>query len=534
MIVRDVGSWRSGVLDRPLEETESRLPRSPGTLLFKYLLVATTLACSACGEKENPIIEDPFEDLSFEEQAKAAAHEFLAIAKANATKSCKRPVLRGTPLPGKAADDIIAAVEPAGENDSCLLSLTEEKDLRLRNFYFGYGEFSQDGFPPRKLGTVRPFDNDSKTREPFDHLLTACAPALVRAGKAVAHTDACSPYLPGVRKIKNEDGYSMHVRFTMLVAVSMIERARAGERKIVLEMILDQIRFEQDLHRGGTSLINAMIATAGTGRLVPVLEWILNRPDPLGSPLLAQIDREFAALVASEPHPSEFLDGDTVDTAVFSALPMLLGPRWSPPGKVIGKPDEAIAFGPINARLMLVTEHRNRLAYLIACRPENTPAACFFNMDEMSEKAADTYNTDRKSRSRWVEWIRDPARVRPNGETPSFVSFLSLVAFKNYVLKHGQTRFYLGALRLLARYRALAEKTGSCPGIEAFDRPDFADARIDPYSGKPLRVEVVGDGRFLVSSPEKLELGPYPNDAINIRVKCPFADAAKPTVDGGV
>ena len=281
-------------------------------------------------------------------------------------------------------------------------------------------------------------------------------------------------------------------------------------------------------------MIEPAVATAGTSRVVPVLEWILNRPEPLGAPLLAQVDRELAALVASEPHPSEFLINEPTNTAVYTALPMLFGPKWSPPGKIIGKPEDEIPFDPPNARLLLSTLHKHRLAYGAACTPNDAPTACVSRMESLSDELGGEYTTDRENPSRWLDWLLDPASARPNGETPLLVIVVGLTAFKNYVIKHGQTRFYLGALRLLARYRALAEETTSCPSIAVFDSPAFADARIDPYSGKKLRIERVGAGRFVVKSSEELELGDEPEDAIAIHVRCPFLVQEKPPADGGI
>ena len=470
-------------------------------------------------DEKSPIFRDSLDGLSSEEQTKFITKEFLDLAKKNQFRSCLRPVLRGEPLPGTATGDIIAVVEPAGEDDPCVAALTKERLKKLRDSYFESGAFSQDGFPSRRLYVVRPLRDSTVNREPIEDLLKVCAPSIERIGNAVSHKDACSPYLPGVRKF---DFGIKYLRLNALVAASAIETTRKGETQNAVVKLLDLIRFGQDYHRGGTSVFQPAIATAGAYRVVSVLEWILNRRELLGAPLLTLIDQELATLIATSPHPSKYLEGDSIDVAIYAALPRLFGPQWSPPGEVVEKSEDPIPFFPVLAHFTLMCVHKFRLGCALSCRPEDTAAECFFNMKVTSDEAADSDRTQRKSPLRWLEWIRDPVKVRPNEGNPLLLASENIGWFRNYVKKNGQTDFYLGALRLLARYRGVAEETSSCPGIEIFDSPEFAQARVDPYSGKPLQINEVGDGWFVIRSSEKLEFGDKPKDAIAIHVMCPF------------
>jgi len=259
---------------------------------------------------------------------------------------------------------------------------------------------------------------------------------------------------------------------------------------------------------------------------ISALERILDRPQPIGAPLLAQIDRELASLIATQPYPSEFLTGTPAYIALYDHLPEILGPKWSPPGKTIGERSEPIMQDVADGRRWIVRQHRALVAADRACGPTDTDYSCFQRLTELGAEAMNSLIAQRHNPFMWLRLGRD---------LPMEMAFAwNKEGSAGCVHEHGQTRFYLGALRLLAKYRALAEETTSCPSLAAFDSPEFADARIDPYSGKPLRVEKIGAGKFLVSSPEKLELGPYPNDAITIRVKCPFISEKKTTADGGV
>lgn len=503
---------------------------------------------AACAQEVPPFFTDPLAGLSFEDQARAAEKEFLDVAKANAAKSCVRPVLRGAPLPGRAAEDIIAVVEKAGKKDSCYSSLRTARDFDVFDFCYDHTGSSEDGFPGRRLCAVRApksidaehranGQSDINRRSDVDAVRQDCAPAVAGIGRAVAHEDACSPYLPGVRHVERHSDKFRYL--ASWVAAEALERAGAGEPRQAAESLLDLIRFDQDLHRGGIGSSHldydesARVPAASWGA-VSALERILNRKEPLGAPLLAQIDRELAALIASELRPYELLAGEAPSTAMYAALPMVHGPRWSPPGVRVGQPSEPTAQRVRLGGQWLVALHGLRLFFETACRPGDSDLACFERMTALVADARGLLPRERKSIRRWLEWIVDSAAAPPDGYTSLSLIVEAGEDYADRVREHGQTRFYLGALRLLARYRALAEETGACPGIEAFDRPDLADARSDPYSGRPLKVEEIGAGRFVVSSPAKLELGPYPNDAITIRVKCPFAGETQARTDGGV
>jgi hypothetical protein len=503
------------------------------------LACTTALLLIACGEKKDPVLEDPLDDLSFEEQAKAAAHEFLAIAKANASKSCPRPVLRGSPLPGKAEEDIVAVVEDSSGTDPCssmLRGMAEALEPSSDDFFCEDWGSSEDGFPPRRLCDTSPArraDGYGTWWSGFAERRAQCAPAMESLARAVAHEDACSPYLPGVRSVM--DGHDERFpSLASLIVMTALKTADEGRTQQAAESLLDLVRFSQDLHRGGTSTEEVEIAKEVSSAAISALERVLDRTEPLGAPLLAQIDKELAVLIASAPLPSEFLVGGTASSALYGALPMTLGPRWSPPGKRIGEPSGPSFYSEKTGRQWLVALRGLKLAFERACGPTDSNWKCVQRMEALAAEASDRYPKERKSVRQWLDWIRDPKSAPPTGYTPLSLFVVAGGDYANRVREHGQTQFYLGALRLLAKYRALAEETQSCPGLEAFDRPDFADARIDPYSGKPLRVQEIGAGRFIVSSPAKLELGPYPNDAITIRVKCPFAAEKKPPADGGV
>jgi hypothetical protein len=489
----------------------------------------------ACGEKKDPIFDDPLDGLPFEQQAQLAAKEFLAIAKSNASKSCPRPVLRGEPLPGKAAEDIIAVVEAQGEADPCDKAFEHMEEIFLLEYCTDNSGAAEDGFPRRRLCAIPPWRpaRGSLNRDVFDRDCAQCAPVLESLARAVAHEDACSPYLPGVRGVVG--GYGERLpRLASLIASSALDAAAEGKMQKAAESLLDLIRFSQDFRRGGTSMIEPMTAAHVSPAAISALEQLLDRNEPLGAPLLAQIDGELAALLASEPHLSESLEGFTATTALYTILPMVLGPRWTPPGKTVGELRRPAGRDTHDGGHYLVDLHMARLAHRESCGPEDSYLACAEKMQALAARVAALVQVDRKDPRGWLDWLHNPTTAPPRWHGPWELAVLTLDDYIDDVREHGQTQFYLGALRLLAKYRALAEETKTCPWIEAFDRTELADARIDPYSGKPLRVQEIGVGRFVVSSPEKLELGPYPNDAITIRVKCPFVAEKKPPVDGGV
>ena len=92
----------------------------PLLVVLSYLLSSLFLILVICAlyriEESYPF-DDPLSDLSPEEKAKTITER--AISAFNRKSDCERPVLRGTPIPGSAGQDIIDALVVGYENEEC-------------------------------------------------------------------------------------------------------------------------------------------------------------------------------------------------------------------------------------------------------------------------------------------------------------------------------------------------------------------------------------------------------------------------------
>jgi hypothetical protein len=338
--------------------------------------------------------------------------------------------------------------------------------------------------------------------------------------RATLHEDACSPYLPGVRCAPP---YMSLLRLSLAAVAGARAHMRLGQQREAFETLADAIRFAQDFHRGGSSLIEAMIASVVTTRAASALELQLNQAQPLGPELLAQIDRELAALIASEPHPSEFLSGDQLSMVVYLILPEAKGPDWTPPGGWAETCERPPATGTgSGAALALVVAHRNLLRLERACPAQATPHACARGLERLGRRL-DAQASQRSVAGRLLEmltaadsedeYLRQVIEVLDAMGTP---------VLGKYVARQGQGRVYLAALRLHARYRTLAEQQGTCPGPEAFDAAPLAGARAETFSGGTLRVEQIDGGRFAVRPPPQVDAMFDLHNRPAIVIECPF------------
>lgn len=482
------------------------------------VLLAIAATAGSCSEPRKSDV-DPLAHLPIMSQLPLIEKDLLDRAQKNASKSCPRPVLRGEPLPDRAADDMVGVIESDDWDTGCRELLDERAD-DLFDALFHERDDEPAGLPPRRLDTSRSLD-DSASRQPIvAQALELCSPKVVMLQRATRHEDACSPYLPGVRC---SPSYMTLLRLSLAAVAGSRAHMRLGQQREAFETLADAIRFAQDFHRGGTSLIEAMIGAVVITRAASTIELQLNHERPVGPEVLAQIDRELEALVASEPHPSAFLRGDQLSMVVYLILPEAKGPDWTPPGGWAETCDRTMATGTgSEAALALVVAHRNLLRLDRACPPEATPRACAKGLERLARRLeADA--AERGVASRILEMLT--AADSEDEYLRQVVEVLDAIGtpmLGKYVARQGQSRFYLAALRLHAQYRMLAEQRGTCPGAGAFDAPPLADLRTETFSGGTMRVEPIGEGRFAVRPPPEVDAMFEENDRPAIVIDCPF------------
>ena len=311
---------------------------------FRIGVAAVVIAASACSKEPAQKVEAETEAEPAgqeESEAPVAAAEavseadlpdieesILAQARANQTRKCIRPVLRGAARPGAADDDVLALLDPAGAHAGCYAAIDgKEMDLRAA--------WQPDG-TKGSIRAARPLDHAQAWDAAASAIASACDGVPDALARAVSHEDACSPYLPGRR---GQGALKSFVSLAWATMAKARERARLGDVRGAIELLLDYVRLGQDFGRGGSSFTEAMLA-AVTLRLVAADIGMLLGSPALDAGDLEALGEQLERLLASEVHPSAFLHAKKLELALYSLLPLLHGRDWVPPG---GFPAEHVA-----------------------------------------------------------------------------------------------------------------------------------------------------------------------------------------------
>jgi hypothetical protein len=464
-------------------------------------LAALLLTTAGCKKKE-----EPRPRLVSEEELKEMQQELLEIVKRNRAKKCPRPVLRGEPLPGTAAEDIVAVVEGADDTRACQKRLDETSDMIFEALDHPE-DYKPEGFPARMNRTSKP---QAQTPKELLELEKTCAPVLLRLQKAVRHEDACSPYLPGLHE---QPGYISAIRTSRLAASRARRLFSEGDPGQGFDLLLDVVRFGQDFGRGGTSLLETMIGVACTRTVLPMLEHGLNNKKPLGPELLQRIEKELGQLIETQPHPAEFLRGEMEAMATYT-----LNPAKKHPDTITIGADER----DDNA-LALIALHETSADVLSGCKQQDPPIRCEEHIRSVAERYRKSHKGDLEQAEAMLRVAVAADKVAAvRREIIDILKAVAAPAYDRYLRHEGQTRFRLGGLRLHAAYRQLAEKAKACPKAEVFDKEPLSKLRTDPFSQKPMRIEELGPGRFAVWCPVLLGKPNKEKAEPAVFIDCPF------------
>lgn len=469
---------------------------------FIFLLIALPLIVAGCKKKQE---EQPRPRLVSEDEIRSMDQEIKQIVERNRAKQCPRPVLRGEPLPGTAAEDIVAVVEGADDTRACHKRLDETSDMVFEALDQPE-DYKPEGFPARLNRTPKP---QSLAPKELLELEKTCAPVLLRLQKAVSHADACSPYLPGLHE---QPGYISSIR-TSRLAASKARRLFAEGDPAGFDLLLDVVRFGQDFGRGGTSLLETMIGVACTRTVLPMLEHGLNQKKPLGLELLQRIEKELGQLIETQPHPAEFLRGEMEAMVTYT-----LNPSKKHPDTILIGADER----DDNA-LALIALRETSQDVLSGCKQEDPPIRCEEHIRSVGERYRKSHSGDLEKAEAMLRVAVAPDKVAAvRREIIDILKAVAAPAYDRYLRHEGQTRFRLGGLRLHAAYRQLAEKSKACPKAEVFDQEPLSGLRTDPFSQKPMRIEELGPGRFAVWCPVPLGKPNKEKAEPAVFIDCPY------------
>ena len=379
-----------------------------------------------------------------------AAKEAALKARITAPINCKRPVLRGTATPGEA--DLYPLI--AG-TDEC------SKEVAA----IGKGDLRE----AVKAGAPDALAWDAK-----------CGVQLAtQVSTLVAYEGACSPLQLGGSHPDEEKAMMGQLRIAHLLG----QRARiVGKTDVTaaLWMLLDGIRVFQDLERGRTSLIHAMVSGAGKGILLVHAREMLSS----GQPVLTDLPALIAAvdnLIATEPPMASILkfEGDTMAVTINKPG----SPQGT--GAHLANPKE-------EAALMYYLAEANAADHAKACPPTASFLACKTGLVALAKPAPELDGKDKVigdlMRSLREAKNVEESRVLIRDKIVEILRQMMPSAFAEYPEKRAEILVRLASLRMHLEVLARAQ----CPTAAELDAPPWRTMREPALLGDAVRATIEG------------------------------------------
>jgi hypothetical protein len=452
---------------------------------------------------------------------------FTAAISAHRKMSCKRPVLRGEALAGSAHKAQVDVYELRGELAPCKKAVTGDgRSDPLKGLLWSckkvdatFGPVGSDGDSSR----CEPTPWTKKPPAEIARVAEACkgyGPALRRA---VSHGDACSPYLPGRRWFS--EGLQ-RIRAHHAIIIDARALARKGNVLAAMQLLLDDIRYEQDLCRGGGGVLPAMIGWVTVERDVDLLHALL-ATHRLDKEQLGTIAAEMERLLATTTDFGAILEDDAYFMAAEMVLPSIEGPGWRPPGewpegaklpppqftgegKKIGSPREEAAVTWMAMNRAAQTRRR-------AC-PANRPLShCVAALEkEVEASRGRMAKLPKKTVDDVIAAGGDPGPVRE-----AIITILEATyapAFNKYAYRFAHRIARVVALRVAVELERMAVTDSSCPDAQGLARAT-EKVRSHPALGFPLTIRSPKQGVFDIMSPPWMDMKPPPPGPRPVRLR---------------
>jgi hypothetical protein len=444
----------------------------------------------------------------------------LAMEAENRGLVCERPVLRGEPLDGPAGPVISSIMDLGGELGECndlVRELREEgKSLDLADST--EDEASFDIYKPHK-----DLDDPVWDSESFVSIEEKCTVLVEAIQRAVRHVDACSPYLDGQKCLVYR--HVDLIRLMDAIEIIVVRKIRRGETREAFELMLDVMRFGDDLGRGGADWFAWSLGGMGRIRIGRLMQQVLNsdlvRLDPA---MLEQVDGEIALLVETAPLPFKGMRDAMVSSWLMEwwrgfgegeeDIPFALA-CWKehPPEErsyqesMRLKAEEACEDELLEQDLdlvadMLIWEWELIERLMEACPTGSPPRTCWESMERGAEEHADFTALEGRT-FRTCGWSSEkgwhPTEYVGESRRGSFQ--LDLYSF--WIKGHRRSQFLLQELRLLVAFRMMLERDGVCPSRDAFDEEPLVGLRDEATSGKTIYVHEEGPGLYYLQFDEE-------------------------------
>ena len=443
-------------------------------------------------------------------EAKQLEAALLAELKAISPTSCVRDVLRGTPVPGPAAPDLLALSRGDEALAACFaLFRTKESDTLVREVL---GRPLRAGEARRFIPEARPLDAPlpETARAGAEAARKACGTLQPRISRIVQHGDACTPFLPGQLNDPEEMGLMRASRVATVLARLEVS---TGPARAAVERLLDVLRLSQDTTRGGTAMHMALIASFTAAHTYPTLELVLSHPD-LGKADLTELARSLDVLSRSELAPRAHLRPDRIVSELMIMAPSALGKDYVIPGGGYrkaarrktqdGGPPAAEKAAPkaetysgderTDGILSWAAQRQFMLGWEKPCLAAPTTEAC---VAAIQKAVADAEAREKQA---------GPKRADPKAERRRIFDILQAMNSGEHLgslLKRlSQRAFFIDAMRVhvAARLAALAGKPMDAAALNA-----AAGAYRDAFGDRPLRVRAQG-ATFVVEPQSELSV----------------------------
>lgn len=436
-----------------------------------------------------------------EEQAELTSSTLRALGE-NRERQCPRQPIGDPGLPGRPDPLIVALVEPEGALARCAEAV--EKTERAWR-----GELLEPGAGPGALPRPRPGASVSSAGTVKDRLDSDCAALPQAIGRAVGFRAVCSPYLPGRRRLPH---LGPVVRLLEGAAILAHRRARE-EPKEAARRLLESLRFQQDLCRGGVPWIWPFVLRGPLRLTVAFLADLLaSRHLDVGA--LASIEAALGVLAASEPPVESYLRGEQLTVELGSYLIPLMPKGWIPPGgeptpgfdpgsgiphRALGSPRQDLLLAWLALRL------RGEL-WAASCSSQRRPAQCLGALEsfnrEMKDRVLHLSERWRVLEARLRETLGSgkgglPQSARARRAVLDWLVAIGPTSTPDHLRRAAERPFWIAAMRV--HLQALVAQASSLVPLDRGQVSSLGAAREDPFWGEPMR---------LGGEPGKMELTP--------------------------
>jgi hypothetical protein len=444
------------------------------------------------------------------EEVAAVEARVMARVDAYRVASCRRPVLRGTPAEGSGTEAVRGIAEGGPLHQRCHAFLDANAE--------GLPSTDFDAFIASGAG-VAP-DLAAALPEGCGEL-----PAAIR--DAVGHEDVCSPWRPGVR---GNPSFLPILRTSKAAVILGRLGYTPADCLPELRVALDRIRYDQDIVRGGGTLIAAMVSVASTVRYqVPWIRWLLDRGD-LDAAQLTEVIDSLGILLETEPSIGGIIEADGTWSFLQMILPTVKGSGWVPPGgwdrdhqpSAAGAPESPYGsqhfIDPAtDAALVVVAMEEIQRTQDAACPADALPLACIDGLRRYGEEARRRDGNGAVLRAIKVLAAPDP-RAAVRRWVVDILMGVGSPAFARYAEKYALRSFQLATLRLQAAMLREWRRTGGC-GVPR--GPGAGPLVADPIFRGPLEVRQEAGSDQWVVRPGGAFVEVSVNDEAVVRFSCP-------------